>query len=58
MRNPSQGNNLSREKIYTNSKVTRTVLIYLIEENSSCAAGDVQSLSVKRLDNEIAHIPM
>lgn len=58
MRNPSQRNNLSKEKVYTNPKVTSTVLIYLIEENSSCAAGDVQSLSVKRLDNEIAHLPM
>lgn len=58
MRNLSQRNNLSKEKVYTNPKVTSTVLIYLIEENSSCAAGDVQSLSVKRLDNEIAHLPM
>lgn len=58
MRNLSQRNNLSREKNYTNPKVTSTVLIYLIEENSSCAAGDIHGLNVTRLDKEIAHLPL
>lgn len=42
--------------IWNNQNGTNTVLTYFIEENSCCAAGDVESFRVTRLNDQIAYV--
>lgn len=58
MMNQSMRNHLKHRNIFSNQKENNIMLTYPIEENSSSAAGDVESLSVTRLNHKVTDLTM